>query len=114
MLGSVVESVNKEVVPECVWNMQEHTGAGLKGVFVLGLDQRLKMTMIILFGVKIIHLANLFFLRIICFTVTKKRGLNGAHTMGNYICRSYQNIHSDCLVVTAEKEKLYIAVWSVF
>lgn len=74
MLGSVVESVNKEVVPECVWNMQEHTGAGLKGVFVLGLDQRLKMTMIILFGVKIIHLANLFFFKNHLFHSDQEKG----------------------------------------
>lgn len=46
MLGNVVESVNKEVVPECVWNMQEHTGADLKGAFLVRLDQQLKMTII--------------------------------------------------------------------
>lgn len=46
MLGNVEESVNKEVVPECVWNMQEHTGADLKEAFLVRLDQQLKMTII--------------------------------------------------------------------
>lgn len=45
MLGNAVESVNKEVVSECVWNMQEHTGADLKEHSLLRLDQQLKMTM---------------------------------------------------------------------
>lgn len=46
MLGNAVQSVNREVVPECVWNMQEHTGADLKGAFLVRLGQQLKMTMI--------------------------------------------------------------------
>lgn len=36
LLENVIESLNKEVAPECVWNMQEHTGAGLNFLVILG------------------------------------------------------------------------------